>query len=436
MNSNDLKTSRRIPRLAGLVCACALLAGIPGGAAAVSISGQTDTIFRLGQSAVEKRDLYPLYEYLRLSVTNIDKNGNLSFHIGGWGRADLADKTTDRYTDTELQYGFLSYRPAQNNLVLNAGRQFVTEGVAAERLDGLYLRSDLAAGFGAALFVGSPVVTEPNFNGGDLVYGGRISHSYGNYYTIGLSALQTDYAGSRLREEEGVDLWLRPFAPVEVVGRSSYNSITSGWMEHAYTVSYTPLDRLRITADLAAINYEDYFYHVTTSALSLTNGILDPREKMLAVGGGVSYTLISALTLAADYRNYGYDIAGDADYFGGKATVTVAGFAAGLSVHRMSGESDRLRYDEYRLFASKKLGKADLTVDFFDINYDRSINGIKNTFSLAGAATYEITDQFKIGADVDYSRNPDFDNEVRGLVKISYVFDATYRAEGGGKSEK
>lgn len=431
MTRYDLMMRRGPFLLAGIVCACTLLVGKPADVEAVSITGQTDTIFRLGQSAAEKRDLYPLYEYLRLSVTDIDKDGNLSFHIGGWGRADLADKTTDRYTDTDLQYGFLSYRPAQNNLVLNAGRQFVAEGVAAERFDGLYLRSDLAGGVGAAVFVGSPVVTEPDFNGGDLIYGGRITHSFGNYYTIGLSALQTDYDGSRLREEEGVDLWLRPFAALEVVGRSSYNSLTSGWMEHAYTASYTPLERLRITADLSAINYEDYFYHVTTSALSLTNGIIDPNEKLLALGGSVSYTPVTALTLDADYRNYGYEIAGAADYFGGKATVAGAGFVAGLSVHRMNGETDRLRYDEYRLFASKRFGRADLTVDFLDIDYDRSINGIKNTFSLSGATTYELSERFKIGADVDYSRTPDFDNEVRGLVKISYAFEVIRRAQGG-----
>lgn len=102
----------------------------------------------------------------------------------------------------------------------------------------------------------------------------------------------------------------------------------------------------------------------------------------------------------------------------------------------MDGESDKLRYDEYRVFASKKLGKADVTVDFFDVNYDRSINGIKNAYTVVAAAGYEITAQLKVAADIDYSKSPDFDNEVRGLVKLSYAFDAKFGTEGRAKSEK
>ncbi len=79
--------------------------------------------------------------------------------------------------------------------------------MATERIDGLYLRSDLAAGFGAAAFVGSPVVTQSNFKGGDITYGGRVSQGNPKYYSIGLSALRTDYDNSRIREEQGIDIW-------------------------------------------------------------------------------------------------------------------------------------------------------------------------------------------------------------------------------------
>lgn len=423
--------------LAAIAAACALFAGMPGMAEAFSLGGQSDTILRMRESSSDKRDLYPLYEYLKVSLTDLGPDGNVSFYAGGWGRIDLADRSTDRYYETDLNYGYLSYRPKRNNLVLNLGRQFVAEGVATERFDGAYLRSDLAAGFGAAAFVGSPVVTEPNFNGGDLIYGGRITQSLANYYTVGVSALQTDHNGSRLREEEGVDLWLHPLSNVDVVGRSSYNSLTSGWMEHAYTVSYTPIGKLRLNGELSQINYRDYFYHVTTSALSLTNGILDPNEKSLALGGSIGYTLLTNLTVAADYKNYDYDIAGHANYFGGKATYSLPdNLSAGFSVHRMDGVTDKLRYDEYRVYASKKLGKLDLTADYFDVHYDSSVNGIKNTFSLTGAAAYEFTEQLKVSADIDYSKNPDFDNEVRGFMKLTYAFETKRGADWRSKSEK
>ena len=419
-----------------IAAVCSLLISALGTANATSISGESKTIFRMGEST-ENRKLYPLYEYLRLSGTDTDEHGTVSFNIGGWGRIDLRDKSTDKYQDGDLQYGYLSFQSNRNNLLFNAGRQFVAEGVATEKLDGLYLRSDIAAGFGGAVFVGTPVVTEPNFNGGDIVYGGRIAHSMAKYYTVGISAVKSENSGSRLREEEGVDLWLYPVKHVDVVGRSSYNSLTSGWMEHAYTVSYTPLENLRINADLSNINYRDYFHHVTTRALSLTNGILDPGEKVLTLGGSIGYTPVKDLSLSADYKNYDYDIAGHANYFGGKATFSQPeSLTAGFSIHRMDGESDKLRYDEYRVFASKKLGKADVTLDFFDVNYDSPINGIKNAYSVTAAAGYEIATNLKVAADIDYSKSPDFDNEVRGQVKLSYAFDAKFGTEGRAKSEK
>jgi hypothetical protein len=418
--------------LGSLLASCSVLLFSPLAAHAAAISGDSTTIFRIRQTT-DDRNLFPLYEYLHLSGTSVGKEGTTSFQLGGWARGDLGDNSTGENSNGDLQYGFLSYRADKNNLQFSVGRQYVAEGVAYEKIDGLYLRSDIAKGFTAAAFVGSPVVTEPNFTGGDIIYGARLAQGWSNYYTIGISALKNDSGGDRLREEEGVDLWLRPIKQIDIAGRSTYNSITDGFMEHAYTASFTPIDTLRFSATLSQINYRDYFYHVTTSALSLTNGILDPNEEVLALGGSVGYTPFKMLGLSADYKHYDYDIAGSANYFGGKANFTLPdALSAGLSYHRMDGDSDRLKYDEYRAWASKKLGPADLTLDCIDIYFDNSINGIHNTYSIAVAAGYDFSPKVRVAADVDFLRSSDFDQEFRGLIKVTYVFDSERRA----KSEK
>ena len=432
-------------KLVGCVAAacCALLAGAPA-MAETTVSGQSDTILRLGRTDFEgSKNLFPAYEYLRLSVVSAKKDGSAtSFHFGGWARGDLGDKSArDRYTDADLQYGFISYQGAKNNLIVNAGRQFVTEGVAAQRLDGLYVRNDLAAGFAAAAYIGSPVVTEPNLNADDFVFGGRVTQSNYKYYTLGVSALKSFAEGAHYREEAGVDLWLHPVKQVDVTGRSSYNSITNGWMEHAYALSYTPTDSLRFSADISNINYKDYFYKVTTSALvfnPLTNGI-DPNEKVLVIGGSVSYAIDKNFTIVGDYKNYDYDIARSADYYGGKLTYSMPeSYAAGISIHRMDGSQDKLKYSEFRVYASKKLGKADLTLDLIDLNYDsaKSMNNVKNALTVVAASSYEMCQSLKIGGNIEYSKNPFFDDELKGLVKLTYLFDTKHAAEGGAKSEK
>jgi hypothetical protein len=410
-------------------------------AAEYSISGESNTILRM-RTTVDNKDIMPLYEYLRLSVLSPGKDGSaVSLHIGGWGRADVRETSTpDGATAADLQYGYISYQGHRNNLVVNAGRQFVTEGVATERLDGVYARTDLAGGFATAVFIGSPVVTEPSLTADDMIVGGRITQSSGRYYTVGISALKSYANNDRYREEEGVDLWLHPAGQVDITGRSSYNSITGGWMEHAYTASYAPVKKLRLSADLSNINYKDYFYNVTTTALvfnPLINGI-DPDEKLLALGVGGAYRLSGNMTVAADYKHYAYDIAQEADYYGGKVSYSnPEAFGAGFSVHRMAGKADRLKYTEYRLYITKKVEKTVLTLDVIDQNFDSTtdMNGIHNSVTVVAAGSYEFSRILQLGASVDYSHNPLFDNELKGLVKLTYLFDVKYSTDGGMKRE-
>lgn len=424
------------PVMASVIFATPLMAA-DNSSTGYSISGGSDTVFRM-RTNIDKKNIYPIYEYLHFDVTDTLSDGSsTSFYIGAWGRADLADKSTDKYTDADLQYAYLSYRSAKNNTVVNVGRQFVTEGVAAERLDGLYLRSDFRGGFGAVVYAGKPVITETNFKGGNVVYGTRLSQSDTQYYTVGLSALKSEREdNSRYREEEGIDLWFHPLNQVDLTGRSTYNSITGGWMEHAYALSVTPTEKLRISTDFSHVNYYDYFFNMTASSLSFVDRSIDPNEKLTSAGVAVSYSPIKNLTLITDYKVYGYEIAKTANYFGGKAAYTLPqAFAVGIGIHRMDGQADRLRYTEYRAYASKKIGRANVYVDLINLGYDAAINGVKNSYAITGAAGYQLNEKVLVGANMEYSKSPDFDNELRGLLKLTYTFD-TKLGEWGKKHEK
>lgn len=413
-----------------------LLAVQPAVAEPYAVSGESTTYLRM-RTSLEDKDIYPLYEYLRFSVAMPEKDGSAtSLNLGAWGRLDLADRWTDERVDADLQYGYLSYRGAKNNLAVNAGRQLVTEGVATERIDGLYLRSDLALGFSAAAFAGSPVITEPSFQGGEFLYGARVAHGNKGLYSVGLSALKSEGEDDRgEREEQGLDLWLHPVKQVDVTGRSTYNTLSSGWMEHAYTVSYAPLDALTTSVEFSRVNYDDYFHQVTTSALSLTNGIIQPRERVTTFGVKGAYQATKSLAVGADYRRYNYRIAEGAGYFGGFASYAADSLSAGVSLHRMYGDTDRLRYTDYRLYATKRIGKADLAAEFFNVYYDKRVYGVKNSFALSGSAGYRFTERLRIWGDLEYGQNADFDHELRGLIKLAWAFD-TKLNEGGGKSEK
>jgi hypothetical protein len=402
---------------------------LPVAAAAIDFTGQSRTYLQ-SREAADGSNLMPLYEFLSFKADDLGGR-NVSFHFGGWLRYDLRDENLGKKKNSDLQYAYLSVRKERSNAFLNLGRLYVHEGVASEQIDGAYARTDLRGGFGAAAFGGKPV--ETNFDNGsdDSVYGGRVSHGVQNLYRIGLSYLKEKNARTDFREEKGVDLWFRPGSKVELLGHSFYNALTSGWMQHAYFLTLGPFDRLRFTVEATQTSYGDYFKNATTNAFKFDPAIIDPNETLTTTGGEMAYTTKGNTTWSLDYKKYSYDIAGSADYYGGKLTYGAKTGCSGLGLHRMDGQTNTLKYDEARGYAYKKFGKADITADIFIVLYDTAVNGVKNAYAAVLAGGYALTDRAKLAADVEYARNPFFDKDVRGLVKLVYDFDFASGSKGG-----
>ena len=439
---NDLKTTGkktwekvRGPAIC-IVSAVALLTlmALPSAANAATLAGNSHTYLQ-SREGTDGSNLMPLIEYLDLTVQDLGSE-SISLHFGGWLGYDVQDESfgLDKNKDKSIQYGYVSYRAKEHNAVVNLGRVMVFEGVAAERLDGIYARTDIAGGFGISVFGGSSSILndEPADN---MTYGGRLSHQSAGLYTIGLSYLKQERNSLAFREEEGIDLWVRPVNKVELMGRSSYNADTKGWMEHAYYLVLGPFDKLRFNTEVSHISYEDYFAGITTNAFKLTpGGPLDPKEKVDILGEEVFYSINANWAVSVDYKKYGYDIAGSASYYGAKATFTKPkAYSAGISIHKMDGENERLQYDEYRIYATKKMDKLDVTLDLLDVKYKEAINDVTNAYSASVAAGYALTEKLKIGLDVEYAKNPDFDKEVKALAKVDYSFDL---GSGAGKPKE
>lgn len=407
-----------------------LLLFLPSLSRAVNLSGDSNTYVQSREDA-DKQKILSAYEYLNFSVQ--DPGKEVSFHFGGWLRYDLKTEEFGNKSNSDLQYGYLSYKSASNNAAVNLGRVMVFEGVAAERVDGMYARTDLAKGFGISAFGGTPVETEIDLPGNNIIYGGRLSHQIPGLYRIGVSALKEEKNSEDFRKEEGIDLWLRPINKVELMGNSKYNEITKDWANHSYFLVLGPFARVRFNTEASVINYKDYFTGATSSAFSFQPSVLDQDEKVRILGEQIAFGLTDNLNISLDYKGYSYSIAGDAKYYGGniRYSVVKAG-GAGLSLHKMDGDDDRLKYDEYRAYLFGKFGKADVTLDALDVKYKEAINGVKDAYSVSLAAAYELAEKLKIGADVEYSKNPDFEKDIRTFFKLIYSFDIGYgkRKEG------
>jgi len=90
----------------------------------------------------------------------------------------------------------------------------------------------------------------------------------------------------------------------------------------------------------------------------------------------------------------------------------------------MDGDKDKYKYNEYRAYGYKKFGKIEVTADFLDVSYIIPINGVKDAYNGTLAAHYKLSEAFELGADVEYSHNPDFDHDTRAFLKLLYHFGA------------
>ncbi len=422
-----LRTMKSGPLVMRIVSAMALLSlitlGLPGQSRAASLTGNSNTYFQSRETA-DGTKILGGYEYLDFAVQDIG-NETVSFHTGGWIHYDFLGDELGRKSPSDLQYSYLSFKSKTDNTVVNLGRVMVFEGVAAERVDGIYARTDLKGGFGVSAFGGSPVETNIETPGDNVIYGGRLTHQVGDVYKIGISALKEEKNNQDYRKEEGIDLWAHLMNKVDISGRSSYNDITKGWMEHTYVLMLGPFANLRLDTTASWINYDNYFFRATTSALSVANGLIIDDEKVRILGEAASYKVTDNVSIVADYKNFDYSIEGDANYYGGLVKYSAEGSGgAGLGYHRMQGKTTRLQYNEYRAYGYKKLGKFDLTADILDVVYAQPINGVKDSYSGSLAAQYDLTEAWKLGADVEYSHDPDFNSDIRSFVKLLYHFGA------------
>jgi len=401
----------------------------PSPSPAVDLVGQSRTYVQ-SREAIDTSRLVPFFEYLDFRVGDIGSS-NVSFNFGGWLRYDLKDDSTpNKDKNSDLQYAYLSVRGDRADSALNLGRIRVHEGASSSLVDGALAKTALLGGFGIAAYGGSPAETDFDGRSGDSVYGGRISHSVENLYRVGVSYMKERNNSTDFREEEGIDLWLRPVNKVDLVGDSSYNALNHAWAKHAYYLTLGQFGPLALRTEYTQVSYQDYFTSPTTSAFKFDPTIIDPNEKLTSAGEEASLQF-GNFTATADYKKFKYEIAGDATYYGGKLAYSSSlKGGLGAAFHRMYGERDALRYAEYRAYGFTSFGSLSLTADYLLVKYDVEINGVTNATAAVFAAGYALTPKAKLGADLEYDKNPYFNRDVRGMVKFAYAFDLMPAAPG------
>lgn len=429
-----------------LLCSVTLLA-LPLTLQAAEVSFDADTIVRFENRDLSGKDetLIPATQFLGVDVTGLG-DGNLSAHLSGWGRADIRDKSynSDRF-DGNLTYGYLRYRFKSAGADIRAGRLFVREGIVNEHIDGLAVRTDLPLGFGLSAFGGATVHTrhlygETSDGKGDALYGGRFSFRSGGVFELGVSGVYETAAPTLKNYTNGDhrliggDVWLSPHRTIEAIGHTSYNPETKRVAEHRYLLNFKPFSDLILSGEFNEHRERSYLY-----AWSMFSGAaLNADDRSRSTGGRISYRMFKPLELTADYKHYSRE-RGNADRYGGEAKFlfldnTVRG---GIGYHYLrAGKAFAISttpsgsYHEARGYLLHDTGKSYFAaVDVIGFFFKERIYNERSAWEATGSLGYHLTPRLALSGDVTYGRNPQFEEETRGLVRLTYA--PVFNGKGG-----
>lgn len=417
--------SARIISLAGL----ALLVGKPAIVPAAEIRLRSDTLVRAMErdiGGVKDRAVVPGYEYLQIDAGQLSSAG-VSFHSYGWGRFDFADNDffEDR-SDGELLYGYLRYADPANGLDIRAGRQYIAAGVGNDAIDGLSVGGVLGTWLVASAYGGQAVgFASTEGRNGDSIYGGRLGFRQSRYGELAASYKILDNNDITAEETLGVDLAFFLPAGIDLLGFSSRNLDSKGWAEHAYELRI-PVKAVSFRPHFGQFDYEHYFgtgvNTVNPFRVLAING-----EKLRVMGLDTSWRHSEALEFGLKLKGNDYDrkdassyASGLAVWHGDKLTQT------GLEIGYMNGDLDRQKYLLARLhgYLDGLAGTGFVSGDVIWVCYDQPIHGEDNSLVVslgAGRAFWDEALEIKLSGD--YSRDPYFDSDVRGLLAVTFRYD-------------
>jgi len=430
-----------------LVLSLALL--IPTTLLAAEVSVDSDTIVR-----IEKRDvtggssenLTPATQYLGLDAKKL-WDGNLSLHMYGWGRADMGDESyNNNKTAGNLTYGYLLYHFDKANADIRAGRFFVREGIVNEQVDGLSARTSLPYGFALSAFGGATVHVHDlygeNTDGkGDSIFGGRLSYKYKKFLELGVSGVYEDSAPTLnnhvngTNRKVGADIWLSPNRSIELVGHSSYNTETDEIAEHRYMLNLRPIADLTLSGQYNYQKEQSLFY----SWAMFSGAAIPSGNKATNTGVTATYNLTKSAELSLDYNHYDREV-GNADRYGGdlKLSFLENTLKGGLGYHYLdagqefaisgtkSGSFQNLR--AYIMHDTKGYFAALEGIGYF---FKDKINNEKNATQASMSLGYHLTPALALSGDISYGQNPDFNDETKGLIRLTY--NMTFDSIGGKK---
>lgn len=355
-----------------------------------------------------------LAQYLRLAVTNIDREGKLNIY--GYGRASQ-DFTNGEGLNGRLYYLYGEYRDFNDRLDFRLGRQWVNLSAGSVILDGLQVDLRKLGPFAVTLVGGRDVIFDIDGEAG-----------YGWNADLGLSARlegfkNTDAEISWLRKWEksdiardvlGATIKQNLFNNFKLYGNARYDLSTETFNEFQGGMKFYPLSNLIFTAEY----YQSYPQFDTTSIYSAF--AVDRYQEGVFRG---EYIFNDMISLSAGYNRQSYGEGANADVY-----------QLGVGLRPLDQLRVNVEYDNRQGYYGSTNGIiVDALVDInrkaeiaFGINYDvyqRDIllnDEIARRYYLGGK--YRFTRTVALSGRIQDDVNVRYHENISGRLVLDYDF--------------
>jgi len=237
--------------------------------------------------------------------------------------------------------------------------------------------------------------------------------------------VEVDDDSDKQEEALGIDssVNLPTAIPVSLHGLSVRSMEADQWQEHSYEARVSAFKFL-LRPHFERFVYDAYF-DTGTNTGSPFRFLADSNEVVTVAGADLTWYPTSAIELELKGKRYDYRERDDnAGYYGALATIHVKEQTQfGLEAGVMDGDTDDTRYSLWRGFLYWDFKPAFVSGDAVYVRYDEDILGEDHSvFASLGGGMNFFDEALKLKLSGDYSADPYFDKDVRGLLAVTYLF--------------
>lgn len=393
------------------------------GSSGTRVYGSTTTIVRLLQvtdPADPRSKLFqaPLYEYLTVGADDVGVDG-FSVHVTGFGVANITRPALGERFSGDVLAGTVSWRERKGRIVARLGRQFLFDGAGnAALMDGAYVRVRPWIPVDVSAWGGFVPYPRFDYAAGRFTYGARVAYNPWDWGRIGVSFSEERDGGNRAFSSIGVDYAFRRFAWMDLAGFLQADLLQKNVQEARNSITFVPHRDWWISVDHAMAVPSARIPR--TSIFSVfTNSFYH------AAGGEVTWRGAGELAASAYGRYFRYGDGGGSGYQAGlKPTLAIRkglGHQVGLEVSRLASPTNA--YTQARAFGIvHPFKRAELTLDIDNYFYDHDVKGYGRSHIVGLTGGYEVFAGARVQGDLYVTVNPDYRQQVSGLLKFAYAF--------------